>query len=55
VHAERTEYAEEMAEIKTERTISESDRILLIALGIVAFILAVDIVVILRRRRRSIN
>ena len=55
VHARRTEYNGEMDSIKAEHTISESDRILLIALGIVALILAVDIVVILRRRRRSIN
>lgn len=53
VHARRTEYKEEMEGIKAEHTISESDRILLIALGIVALILAVDIVVILRRRRRG--
>lgn len=52
VHARRTEYKEEMDNIKTEHTLSESDRILLIALGIVALILAVDIVVILKRRRR---
>ena len=52
VHARRTEYKEEMDGIKTEHTLSESDRILLIALGIVALILAVDIVVILKRRRR---
>lgn len=52
VHARRTEYKEEMDDIKTEHTLSESDRILLIALGIVALILAVDIVVILKRRRR---
>ena len=53
VHAERTEYKDEMSNIKTERTISESDRILLIALGVVALILGVDIVVILKRRRRE--
>lgn len=53
VHAERTEYVEEMAEIKTEFTISESERILLIALGVVAMILALDIVVILKRRKRE--
>ncbi len=53
VHAERTEYAEEMAEIKTERTISESDRILLAALGIVALILILDVIVILKRRKRE--
>lgn len=52
VHARRTEYKEGMDDIKTERTLSESDRILLIALGVVALILAVDIVVILKRRRR---
>lgn len=52
VHARRTEYEEEMDDIKTEHTLSESDRILLIALGVVALILAVDIVVILKRRRR---
>ena len=52
VHARRTEYKEEMDDIKTEHTLSESDRILLIALGVVALILAVDIVVILKRRRR---
>lgn len=52
VHARRTEYKEEMDGIKTEHTLSESDRILLIALGVVALILAVDIVVILKRRRR---
>ena len=52
VHARRTEYSEEMDDIKTEHTLSESDRILLIALGVVALILAVDIVVILKRRRR---
>lgn len=52
VHARRTEYKEEMAEIAAEHTISESDRILLIALGIVAVILALDIVVILKRRQR---
>ena len=51
VHARRTEYKEGMDDIKTERTLSESDRILLIALGVVALILAVDIVVILKRRR----
>lgn len=55
VHAERTKYQDDMSNIKAEHTISESDRILLIALGIVALILAVDIVVILRRRRRGIN
>ena len=43
----------EMSNIKAEHTISESDRILLIALGIVALILGVDIVVILKRRRRE--
>ncbi|MDO4730287.1 MAG: class C sortase [Candidatus Saccharibacteria bacterium] len=53
VHAERTEYTEEMEGIKKEFTISESDRILLIALGIVAMILALDIVVILKRRKRE--
>lgn len=52
VHARRTEYKEEMDDIKTEHTLSESDRILLIALWVVALILAVDIVVILKRRRR---
>lgn len=52
VHARRTEYKEEMDDIKTEHTLSESDRILLIALGVVALILVVDIVVILKRRRR---
>ena len=52
VHARRTEYREEMAEIVAEHTISESDRILLIALGIVVVILALDIVVILKRRQR---
>lgn len=52
VHARRTEYKEEMDDIKTEHALSESDRILLFALGVVALILAVDIVVILKRRRR---
>lgn len=52
VHARRTEYKEGMDDIKTEHTLSESDRILLIALGVVALILAVDIAVILKRRRR---
>lgn len=55
VHAERTEYVEEMAEIVTENKISESDRILLIALAVVAAILALDIVVILRRRKRRLE
>lgn len=53
VHARRTEYKEEMAEIKAEHTISESDRILLAALAVVALILALDIIVILRRRKRE--
>lgn len=53
VHARRTEYKEEMASIEKEFTISESDRILLFALAIVALILAVDIIIILRRRNRS--
>lgn len=53
VHARRTEYKEEMAEIEAEHTISESDRILLAALAVVALILALDIVVILRRRKRN--
>ena len=53
VHARRTEYDGEMDNIKAEHTISESDRILLIALGIVALILGVDIFVILKRRRRE--
>lgn len=53
VHARRTEYKEEMADIKKEFTFSESDRILLFALVIVALILAVDIIVILCRRSRD--
>ena len=42
-----------MADIKTEHTVSESDRILLIALAIVSIILAIDIVVIARKKRRG--
>lgn len=53
VHARRTIYKEELEQIKTEHTISESDRILIIALAIVAVILAIDIVVILCRRNRE--
>lgn len=53
VHARRTEYRDEMTEIKAEHTISESDRILLAALAVVALILALDIIVILRRRKRE--
>ena len=52
VHARRTEYKEEMTGIVAEHTISESDRILLTALGIVVVILALDIVVILKRHQR---
>lgn len=52
VHARRTEYKEEIAGIAAEHTISESDRILLIALGIVVVILALDIVVVLKRHQR---
>lgn len=53
VHARRVEYKDEMSEIKKEYAVSESDRILLFALMIVALILAVDIIVILRRRKRE--
>jgi len=53
VHARRTEYKEEMANIEKEFSISESDRILLIALAVVALILALDIIVILCRRKRE--
>lgn len=53
VRSRRTEYSPDMENIKTERTISESDRILLIALAIVFLILAIDIFVILARRRKE--
>ena len=52
VHAERTEYQEEMASIKAEHTLSESDRILLLALAIVMTILLVDTIIIIRRKNR---
>jgi len=52
VRARRTEYKEEMAEIRAEHSVSESDRILFIALAIVATVLVVDVIVMTKRRKK---